>query len=153
MELYKHDSINSRKEKGRSSHAVLPSQQLEAEKLYQSSVQAVSTSNPRPANAHPGKVACPLQGHNHEAKECLEFFQMTPSQRRECIKRSRVCYTCLLSKDCCPESRCAYESKVPSDLLCKKCKEYAKQSDWAPLSILLCQRKEQAQSRLSLIHI
>ena len=93
------------------------------------------------------KFPCPLNGHKHEIAKCSEILSMSPEDRWAKIERKRICYTCMQPKGVCTGRRCTSMQKVPAELMCSGCEVDAVAKGWAPLSILLCRKREHALLR------
>ena len=142
------------KVKAKGSHGV---QRKDKDKLESSSeeevdakvhnVQAPSQGPPKQWFQSGMKFPCPLAGHKHEIAKCTEMLSMTPDDRWIKIERRKICYTCLQPKAICTGRRCISQQNVPEILVCNGCAVDAVAKGWAPLSILLCRKKEHSQLR------
>ena len=83
------------------------------------------------------KFPCSLKNHNHELGECQEYFNTTAKDRKTAAKYKN-CFSCLGQFAKC-KPKC--KAKVPDDLICKECKDWADKNDKAPMNVLLCTDK------------
>ena len=93
------------------------------------------------------KFPCPLNGHKHEIAKCLEILSMSPEDRWAKFERKIIFYTCMQPKGVFTGRRCTSMQKVPAELMCSGCEVDAVAKGWAPLSILLCRKREHALLR------
>ena len=84
------------------------------------------------------KHPCCLKNHSHEIGECQEFFEKSPTSRKQLTQRQN-CFTCLGSFEDC-KGGC--RNKVPIDLLCLECKEWADHNGKSGLNVLICKNSE-----------
>ena len=87
------------------------------------------------------KFPCGLKGHAHEIGECVEFFSKKPTDRRN-KTAGRNCWTCLGPYEKCKDS---CKVKIPKELICKECKEWADENNRAALNILFCRNKKHSR--------
>ena len=122
---------------------------VEREEEYAGSSQ-IHTANytpPAPWYSLGRKFPCPLETHDHEMAECLEWLTMSPNERWNNTKVRRICYCCLRPKSVCNEKRCKFSKEVNELITCQGCVTYAASQGWAPFSILMCRKPQHAKVR------
>ena len=122
---------------------------VEREEEYEGSAQIHNAVYTPPAPWYPPgrKFPCPLETHDHEMAECLEWLTMSPNERWNNTKVRRICYCCLRSKAVCNEKRCKFSKEVNELITCQGCVTYAASQGWAPFSILMCRKPQHAKVR------
>ena len=80
------------------------------------------------------KFPCSLKNHDHEIGHCSDYFDTSAKDRRKSATY-KSCFSCLGHFSKCKQ-KC--KAKVPDDLLCTECKDWADQNNKSPLNILLC---------------
>lgn len=105
-------------------------------KVFHSNAKQKDAKQPKSntAKAQSIKFPCMMQNHNHEIGTCAEFFSCKATIRRK-LSFLRNCLTCLGSWEKC-KNNCV--SRVPDELICKECKDWADQNKKRPVNILLC---------------
>ena len=86
------------------------------------------------------KFPCIISGHKHSISSCNEFFLKTPKERVEARRelKFKICTLCLQSSDACRTRKCAHLKSIPDVLICKECKEVAKDKKKSWHSVLYC---------------
>ena len=108
-------------------------------------VMTAKTSNttPRPNwnTSTQLKFPGPVANHDHEVRKCKEFFDLSPRERWEKLKKIRMCYSCLTPKTVCKGKKCTNVGRVPKVLKCAVCASWAESKGLALFSIVFCKQK------------
>ena len=94
-----------------------------------------------------------MGNHKHKISTCPEFFNFSPMDRWEKIEKGRMCYTYFRAKTVCKGRKCDFIASTPEILKCTVCATWAESKGLASFSIFFCKRKEQGDSRASLIEL
>ena len=115
------------------------------------SAHAIAGPPPKPWNPLSGlKFPCPLRNHKHKVSSCVEFFNLTPSDRWEMIEKNKMCYTCLKPRTVCKGRRCLNTANVPEVLKCAVCAWWAESKGSSLFSIFFSKQKQHGDSRAQL---
>ena len=119
------------------------------EEEYGGSSQVHTATYTPPAPWYPPgrKFPCPLETHDHEMAEYLEWLTMSPNERWNNTKVRCICYCCLRPKAVCNEKGCKFSREVNELITCQGCVTYAASQGWAPFSILMCRKPQHAKVR------
>ena len=88
---------------------------------------------------HGLKYPCGISGHgSHEVHDCIDFFTMTPSQRRHDVAWKRSCRNCLQPTFVCSPGKSKCPHTIPDVLVCKGCTGSANDKMMTAPNILFC---------------
>ena len=83
---------------------------------------------------------CPISDHAHEIRDCTDFFELTPKERRDTIPPNRICKLCIRPRYICdsnPRNSC--RDSIPRLLRCFDCEKRYKNFKTAPrFNVLYC---------------
>ena len=108
----------------RSTYKVQRQDKDDSENDQETSVLAVREREPNPYPWNPStelKFSCPITGHKQEVSKCKEFFDMSPEDRWEKLKKGRMCFSCLKPRGVCKLRKCVNHPKVSKALKCTQC--------------------------------
>ena len=82
-----------------------------------------SSDNPKSKPISQFEFPCVLDGHDHQLKDCCDFFYKSPRERVEERKRFpwKHCLVCLQSSELCNSKSCGNLEYIPKELICKEC--------------------------------
>ena len=141
----------SAKKPSKSSHKVQQIQDDKSDSDNDVSAHAMAGPPPNPWNPPSGlKFLCPLGNHKHKVSSCAEFFNLTPLDRWEKIKKNRMCYTCLKPRTVCKGRKCLNTGNVPEILKCAVCASWEESKGLSLFCILFCKQKQHGDSRVQL---
>ena len=134
----------------RSAHAVDSTPSHEASQEHISIPANANAASTTPLYETP----CGLKFHKHDLAACPDFWNMTPTRRKN-LTEGRTCWTCLGARHKCKvsstnqgASKCKNTEKVHKTLICSKCKEFIEEGekDFSPCNIIMCTYKAHISS-------